>query len=460
MPADPVTIMSDKRRTLLIVEDDPALQKQMRWAFDAFEIIVADDRDSTIAQLRRHEPAVVTMDLGLPPEPDDVTVGLSLLGEVLALAPDTKVIVLTGQHDRENAVKAVAMGAYDFFGKPFEPDLLTLTIERAFRLHDLQLENRQLRQMQGSALAGVLTRDPGMLKVCRTVERVASANATIALFGESGTGKEILARALHSESPRSGERFVAINCAAIPEALLESELFGYERGAFTGAVKQTLGKIEVAHKGTLFLDEIGDLPMSLQAKLLRFLQERVIERIGGRVEIPVDVRVVCATHRNLKERIREGLFREDLFYRLAEITVDIPPLRDREGDAVLLAHAFVQRFCQEDGRASLTLSDDAMAAVEAHEWPGNVRELENCIKRAVIMADGSQITVDDLGLESARVDPDFFNLRHVRDEAERRAVVRVLARTNNNIARAAEILGVSRPSLYDMMNRFGLKKES
>lgn len=451
--------MTDKRRTLLIVEDDPALQKQMRWAFDGFETIVADDRDSAIAQLRRHEPAVVTMDLGLPPEPDDVTVGLGLLGEMLALAPDTKVIVLTGQHDRENAVKAVAMGAYDFFGKPFEPDLLTLTIERAFRLHDLQLENRQLRQMQGRALAGVLTRDPGMLKVCRTVERVASANATIALFGESGTGKEILARALHSESPRSGERFVAINCAAIPEALLESELFGYEKGAFTGAVKQTLGKIEVAHKGTLFLDEIGDLPMSLQAKLLRFLQERVIERIGGRVEIPVDVRIVCATHRNLKERIREGLFREDLFYRLAEITVEIPPLRDREGDAVLLAHAFVQRFCQDNGRATLTLSDDALAAIEAHEWPGNVRELENCLKRAVIMADATQITVDDLGLESARVDPDLLNLRRVREEAERRAVVRVLARTNNNIARAAEILGVSRPSLYDMMSRFGLKKE-
>ena len=451
--------MTDKRRTLLIVEDDPALQKQMRWAFDGFETIVADDRDSAIAQLRRHEPAVVTMDLGLPPEPDDVTVGLGLLGEMLALAPDTKVIVLTGQHDRENAVKAVAMGAYDFFGKPFEPDLLTLTIERAFRLHDLQLENRQLRQMQGRALAGVLTRDPGMLKVCRTVERVASANATIALFGESGTGKEILARALHSESPRSGERFVAINCAAIPEALLESELFGYEKGAFTGAVKQTLGKIEVAHKGTLFLDEIGDLPMSLQAKLLRFLQERVIERIGGRVEIPVDVRIVCATHRNLKERIREGLFREDLFYRLAEITVEIPPLRDREGDAVLLAHAFVQRFCQDNGRATLTLSDDALAAIEAHEWPGNVRELENCLKRAVIMADATQITVDDLGLESARVDPDLLNLRRVREEAERHAVVRVLARTNNNIARAAEILGVSRPSLYDMMSRFGLKKE-
>ncbi len=451
--------MNDKRRTLLIVEDDLALQKQMRWAFDAFETVVADDRDSAIAQLRRYEPAVVTMDLGLPPEPDDVTVGLSLLGEMLVLLPDTKVIVLTGQHDRENAVRAVAMGAYDFFGKPFEPELLTLTIERAFRLHDLQMENRHLRQAQGSALGGLLTRDPGMLKVCRTVERVASANATVALFGDSGTGKELLARALHAQSPRAAERFVAINCAAIPENLLESELFGYEKGAFTGAVKQTPGKIETAHKGTLFLDEIGDLPMSLQAKLLRFLQERVIERIGGRVEIPVDVRIVCATHRDLKHRIHEGLFREDLFYRLAEITIDIPPLREREGDAALLAHSFVQRFCRENGRSAMSLSDEALAAIEAHDWPGNVRELENCLKRAVIMADASQITVDDLGLEAAEVDPEFLNLRRVRDEAERRAVVRALARTNDNIARAAEILGVSRPSLYDMMNRFGLKKE-
>jgi two-component system NtrC family response regulator len=305
----------------------------------------------------------------------------------------------------------------------------------------------------------MLTRDPGMLKICRTIEKVASANATIALIGESGTGKEVLARALHALSPRVKQRFVAVNCAAIPENLLESELFGYEKGAFTGAVKQTPGKIEVAHKGTFFLDEIGDLPMSLQAKLLRFLQERVIERIGGREEIAVDVRIVCATHRDLKEQIRNGLFREDLYYRLAEIVVEIPPLRDRQGDAVLLAHAFVQRFCRENSRAILSLSDDALAAIESHDWPGNVRELENCLKRAVIMADANHITAEDLGLEAGEVDIDSLNLRQVREVAERQAVVRVLARTNNNIARAAEILGVSRPSLYDMMNRFGFKKE-
>ncbi|NMG35271.1 PEP-CTERM-box response regulator transcription factor [Azoarcus sp. TTM-91] len=452
--------MSDKPRTLLIIEDDPALQKQMRWAFDAFETVVADDRESALAQLRRHEPAVVTMDLGLPPAPDDVTEGFRLLGEILALAPDTRVIVLTGQHDRENAVRAVGMGAYDFFAKPFEPELLTLTIERAFRLYDLQLENVRLKAQQGSALAGLLTRDPMMLKVCRTVEKVASASVTVALLGESGTGKEVLARGLHALSPRAKERFVAINCAAIPETLLESELFGYEKGAFTGAVKQTPGKIETANKGTLFLDEIGDLPMPLQAKLLRFLQERVVERIGGREEIPVNVRVVCATHRDLKAQIQAGAFREDLYYRLAEIVIDIPPLREREGDAMLLAHAFVQRFAKENGRGSLHLAEDALAAIEAHPWPGNVRELENCLKRAVIMADENRITADDLGLASAEEELEHLNLRHVRDEAERRAVVRALARTNGNIVKAAEVLGISRPSLYDLMNRFGLKKES
>ena len=452
--------MSEKQRALLIVEDDPALQKQMRWAFDTRETIVADDRESAIAQLRRHEPAVVTMDLGLPPAPDDVTEGFQLLREILALAPDTKVIVLTGQHDRENAVRAVGLGAYDFFAKPFEPELLELTIERAFRMHDLQVENARLAAVGSSPLSGLLTRDPGMLKICRTIEKLASASVTVALLGDSGTGKEVLARALHVLSPRVAERFVAINCAAIPDTLLESELFGYEKGAFTGAVKQTLGKIETAHKGTLFLDEIGDLPLPLQAKLLRFLQERVIERVGGRDEIPVDVRIVCATHRDLKAQIKAGLFREDLYYRLAEIVIEIPPLSEREGDAVLLAHAFVQRYAHENGRGSMALTEDAINAIDAHPWPGNVRELENCLKRAVIMADGNRITADDLGLEAVEEDFERLNLRHVRDEAERRAVLRVLARTNNNVARAAEILGISRPSLYDLMNRFDLKKES
>lgn len=452
--------MNERKRTLLIVEDDPALQKQMRWAFDQYEVVTADDRESAIAQLRRHEPAVVTMDLGLPPAPDDTSEGFRLLGEMLALSPDTKVIVLTGQHDRENAVRAVGAGAYDFFAKPFEPELLMLTIDRAFRLYDLQHENRRLQvQHAGGPLGAVITRDAAMLRILRTIEKVASANVTVMLLGESGTGKEVLARGLHEASPRRGERFIAINCAAIPENLLESELFGYEKGAFTGAVKQTPGKFELANKGTLFLDEIGDLPIALQAKLLRFLQERVVERIGGREEIPVDVRIVCATHQDLKSLIAQGRFREDLFYRLAEIVIDIPPVRDREGDAMLLAHAFVQRFAGEHRKGSMSLTDDALAALAAHRWPGNVRELENCIKRAVIMADAGRITADDLGFEAPVEDLDAFNLRAVRDEAERRAVVRVLARVNGNIARAAEVLGISRPTLYDLMNRFGLKKD-
>ena len=453
--------MTEKQRTLLVVEDDQALQKQMRWAFGDFETLLADDRESAIAQLRRHEPPVVTMDLGLPPEPDDVGEGFRLLQEMLSLAPDTKVIVLTGQHDRDNAVRAVGMGAYDFFAKPFEPELLTLTIERAFRMYDLQRENATLRAAREAALDGVLTRDAGMLKICRTVEKVASANnVTVALLGESGTGKEVLARGLHSLSSRAKERFVAINCAAIPDTLLESELFGYEKGAFTGAVKQTPGKIEVADKGTLFLDEIGDLPMPLQAKLLRFLQERVIERIGGRSEIPVDVRVVCATHQNLKRLIEEGGFREDLYYRLAEIVIEIPPLRDRPGDASLLAHVFVQRYAEENGRGSIRLSEDAISSIEAHDWPGNVRELENCVKRAVVMAEGNRVSGEDLGLTSNEEATEMLNLRQVREVAERRAVSSVLSRVNGNIARAADVLGVSRPTLYDLMNRYGIKKEA
>ncbi|MDY0055663.1 MAG: PEP-CTERM-box response regulator transcription factor [Methyloversatilis sp.] len=449
--------MADKGRTLLIVEDDPALQKQMRWSFDDYEVVLASDRESALAQIRRHEPAVITMDLGLPPAPDDVTEGMALLGEIMTLAPQSKVIVLTGQNDRANALRAIGMGAYDFYAKPFEPELLALLIERAFRLHDLQAENTRLANQNLGVEGRFITRDANMLRVLRTIEKVSATRATVLLLGESGTGKEVLAKTLHDRSERAGERFVAINCAAIPDNLLESELFGYEKGAFTGATKQTPGKIEVANKGTLFLDEIGDLPGPLQAKLLRFLQERVIERLGGRDEIPIDVRVVCATHQNLQTLIGEGRFREDLYYRLAEIVVTIPPLREREGDAALLAHSFVKRFAGEQGRSSMSLSREAVAAIEAHKWPGNVRELENCIKRATIMADGSQIMVPDLGLKPAEDNGSFFNLRQIREEAERKAVVSVLARVDGNMVKAAEMLGVSRPTLYDLMNRFGLR---
>ena len=450
--------MSDARKPLLIVEDDPALQKQMQWAFEQYDAVVASDRETAVAQLRRHEPAVVTMDLGLPPHPDDPAEGFKLLEEIHTLSPETKVIVLTGQNDRVNALKAIGLGAHDFCTKPFEPELLTWTIDRAFRVHELQEENRRLQlATQSPAMSGIITRDPEMQRICRTIEKVAPTSATVLILGESGTGKELLARALHDLSPRRANRFVAINCAAIPDTLLESELFGYEKGAFTGAARQTIGKIETAANGTLFLDEIGDLPMALQAKILRFLQERVIERVGGRQEIPVDVRIVCATHQNLKDYIAEGEFREDLYYRLAEIVVDVPPLRTRKADTTLLAHSFVRRFSAEQRRGVMTLLPDAIDAIEAHSWPGNVRELENVIKRAVIMADGQKIGAGDMGLAVPEADAAMLNLRQVRDEAEKGAVVRVLSRVNGNLSKAAEVLGVSRPTLYDLMDRFGLR---
>jgi two-component system NtrC family response regulator len=450
--------VSQSKKHLLIIEDDPGLQKQLRWSLDDYDVLVASDREAAIAMVRRHEPAVITMDLGLPPDPDGATEGFATLQQILSLTPDAKVIVLTGNQDRANAVKAIGLGAYDFHHKPFDPEMLKLVIDRAFYLQALQKENRKILQNQAdSPMAGVISRDPGMLKLCRSIEKVAPTSASVMLLGESGTGKEVLARALHQLSPRAEKRFVAINCAAIPENLLESELFGYEKGAFTGAAKQTLGKIETANGGTFFLDEVGDLPMALQAKLLRFLQERVIERVGGREEIAVDVRIVCATHQNLKELASAGRFREDLYYRLSEIVITIPPLRNRVGDAALLAHHFKNRFCNQEGRSSLNFSDEAMAMIEAHPWPGNVREMENIIKRAVIMADGPQIVPEDLGLGDSPATDEFMNLRQVRDEAEYKAIVRALARVDGNIVRGAELLGVSRPTLYDLMSRHGIK---
>ena len=453
-------------RPLLIVEDDLALQKQIKWSLDRFEVVTASDRESALVQFRRHQPAVVTMDLGLPPDPDSTSEGFKLLGQLLDLDPNIKVIVLTGQNDQSNALRAVAAGAYDFFAKPFEPELLGLTIDRAYRMFELQSENRRLQtQQQTDALGGLITRDPEMLRVCRMIERVAPSDATVMLLGESGTGKEVLAQGLHQASRRTG-RFVAINCAAIPENLLESELFGYERGAFTGATKTTLGKIETANGGTLMLDEIGDLPLTLQSKLLRFLQERKVERVGGRQEIAVDVRVVCATHQDLKAQIAEGRFREDLFYRLAEIVVEIPALRSRTGDAVLLAHSFLRRFAQDQKRGAMTFSDDALRAIKGHAWSGNVRQLLSAVRRAVIMAEGTRIGSADLGIEKL-LDSDGvgdetnhanFDLRTVREAAERQAVLAAMAHANGNVAKSAELLGVSRPTLYDLMNRLSIKQ--
>ncbi|HQU15304.1 MAG: PEP-CTERM-box response regulator transcription factor [Chromatiales bacterium 21-64-14] len=447
-----------KQKTLMVVEDDPGLQGQLRWCFDDYEVLVAGDRASALDLLSHHQPPVVTLDLGLPPDAAGTSEGLAALKQIHVKAPDTKVIVVTGNDDRENAVRAVGMGAFDFYHKPIDPEILGLIVNRAYRVHELEMENRRLSEQQtGAPLDGVISCSPGMLDVCRTVEKVAPADATALLLGESGTGKELIARALHALSARKDGPFIAINCAAIPETLLESELFGYEKGAFTGAAKQTAGKIEGADQGTLFLDEVGDLPMSLQAKLLRFLQERVVEHLGGRQEIPVDVRVVCATHRDLAALIAAQEFREDLYYRISEIAIRIPPLRDRAGDVLMLARHFLERFARQEGRVLAGFSEDALSALEVYPWPGNVRELKNRIKRAVIMADGKYLSARDLELGAPDGAAASFKLREVREHAERQAVLRALGHVSGKISEAAELLGVSRPTLYDMIRKFRLK---
>lgn len=450
--------MSSSDKKLLIIEDDPGLQSQLKWSFDGYDVVVAGDRESAINELRRHEPAVVTLDLGLPPDPANASEGLATLNEILSNLPRTKVIVVTGNDDRENAVKSIALGAYDFYQKPIDPEILALIIGRAYELYELEIENELLTSNKSkSNISGIVASSPEMMKLCGTVEKVAPTDVRALLLGESGTGKELIARALHELSGRAENRFVAINCAAIPESLLESELFGYEKGAFTGASKQTKGKIEYADGGTLFLDEVGDLPMSLQAKLLRFLQERVIERVGGREEIAVDVRVVCATHQNIGEQIKDGRFREDLYYRISEITLNIPPLRERSGDAILLARIFLNKFAKEQGGRIKGFSNDALVAIDAYSWPGNVREMENRIKRAVIMADSNVITVSDLELADIASDAMPFNLRQVRIDAEKEAIRRAINFVEGNLSQAAELLGVTRPTLYTLLDKYNLR---
>ena len=450
--------MSEETKVLLVVEDDEGLQRQLKWAYDGYEVVCASDRVSAIAALRAHEPSVVTLDLGLPPDPDGTDEGFATLAEIVRLKPDTKIIVATGHGARESATRAIAMGAYDFYKKPVDIDELGLIVARAFHLHEIEEENRRLETGGATVLGSMITAAPEMLKVARTIERVASADVSVMLLGASGTGKELLARAVHEKSGRKGE-FVAINCAAIPENLLESELFGYERGAFTGAVKSNVGKIELAEGGTLFLDEVGDIPLPLQVKLLRFLQERVIERIGGRSAIAVDTRIVCATHQDLNAMTADGRFREDLYYRLAEIVVKIPSLAERSGDAVLLARHFVNRFGRELNPGIQSLSSDAIEAIDAYAWPGNVRELENRVKRAVIMADGKSVTAADLDLQAGtEVGDDVLpiNLRAAREIADRKAIRQAMSRTDNNISGAAKLLGISRPTLYDLLKQYRL----
>ncbi len=451
--------MEDTSKHLLIVEDDPGLQSQLRWCFDGFDVAICSNRQDAIAQVRRQVPGVVLLDLGLPPDPGGVSEGMATLAEILSMTPYTKVIVVTGDNDRANAVKAIGIGAYDFYQKPVDPEILTLIVERAYKVNKLELENRRLQYTHREApLLGIITASPKMLKICRDIEKIAPSDISTLLLGASGTGKELFAQAIHELSPRSSQRIVAINCAAIPDTLLESELFGYEKGAFTGAHKQTPGKIETANGGTLFLDEIGDLPIDLQAKLLRFLQERVIERIGGREEIPVDVRVVCATHQDLKAHINQGTFREDLYYRISEVTIQIPPLQDREGDAVVLAKAFLDRFNRDYKKSIKGFTAEAILAIEAYDWPGNVRELESRIKRAVIMAENLQITPLDLELSAPQSQACLpFNLKEVREEAEKLAIQRALAFADNNISEAARSLGVTRPTLYTLLEKHSLR---
>jgi two-component system NtrC family response regulator len=446
-------------RQLLIVEDDPGLQSQMRWCFtDDLQVSVAADRETALALLRRLEPEVVTLDLGLPPDPGGSTEGFALLEDILRLAPMTKVIVVTGREEKENAVKAIGMGAADFYQKPVDADILSFVVNRAFRLAELEKENLELANRDVTSVKGIIAASPQMLAVCRTLEKVAPTDITTLINGETGTGKEVLARALHDLSPRANMPFAAINCAAIPDNLLESELFGYEKGAFTGATQSKKGKIESANGGTLFLDEIGDMPMALQAKLLRFLQERVVDRVGSLKPTPVDVRVVCATHRNVNELIQEGTFREDLYYRISEITLDLPAVRDRDGDALVIAQSLLKSLSKQLDRPGLSFCDDAISAIETYAWPGNVREMINKIKRSVIMADGKRITIDDLQLPLSTDNTDAnesqLNLRKVRENAERAAIVQALRTSNFNMAQASRLLGVTRPTLYNLTDKY------
>lgn len=449
--------MSESKHTLLIVEDDPGLQSQLKWHFEDYNVVIASTKEEALAHLRKEQPQVVLQDLGLPPEDEGVEEGFASLEESLKIDPNLKVIVMTGHSDYQNALRAVAGGAYDFYQKPVDTDILDLIVQRAFQMAKLEKQLRESKEAQSSPLEGVIGSSPQMLNICRTIEKVAPTNVTTLLLGESGTGKEVFAKAIHRLSPQKDQQFVAINCAAVPENLIESELFGYEKGAFTGANKTTIGKVEQANEGTLFLDEIGDMPLALQAKLLRFLQERTIERVGGRKEISVDVRVVCATNKNLEQMVADGDFREDLFYRISEIVVDIPALRERQGDKILLARAMLEKYTEEHKKNISGFSPAASATIETYQWPGNVRELENKVKRAVIMTDSKHIQIEDLGLNDA--EGLAINLKTVRSEAEKNAIRTALSIAEDNVSAAAKLLGVTRPTLYDLMDKYSLSPQ-
>ena len=445
---------------LLIVDDGEEIRTQMKWALAGdYEVFLAEDRPTALEIFRAHQPPVVLLDLGLPPHPSNPTEGLAALTEMLALDRLVKVIIISGQGEKENALQAIGAGAYDFLSKPVEMEELKFLLKRCFHVVQLEKEYAELqRLLRGDAFEGVVGDSAPMRGVFEMIRKVATTDAPVLILGESGTGKELAAKAIHQRSHRKAGPFVAINCGAIPETLLESELFGHEKDAFTGAHVQRKGRIESANEGTLFLDEIGEIPLALQVKLLRFLQEQTIERVGGRQSIQINTRVIAATNADLKKGMAEGKFREDLFYRLAVVQIVQPPLRDREGDIHLLSQYFLNRFAAEAGKTNLVFDPDAIRALNRHAWPGNVRELENCIRRAVIMADGRRVTAKDLELTAAATGSGGVTLKEARDAVERQLIQQALKKHGGKIAPAAVELGLSRPSLYELMEKHGINR--
>ena len=452
--------MDPEKPRLLIVEDNEILSRQMKWALDPdYEVFLAGDRQSAVEIVRREKPDVVTLDLGLPPEPDGVEEGFLALSNILEQAGSVKIIVITGQGERENALKALGEGAYDFFLKPVRMGELKVVLGRAFYLSRVEAENRALQQrVDGQGFESMLGASPGMLDVFAAIRKVAPTKASVLITGESGTGKELVARAIHRLSGRGEAPFVAINCGAIPENLLESELVGHEKGAFTGAHMQRPGRVEAANGGTLFLDEIGELPLNLQVKLLRFVQEHQVVRVGGRDEIRVDARFLSATSMDLKQAISEGRFREDLYFRIAVMNIEVPPLRERGADILLIANACLQKYAAENNKKVKGFTAQALRVLEMYGWPGNIRELENRINRAVIMAEDSRITRKDLELSSyGRFEGQ--GLKQAREAFDKEFVGWVLRKHKGRVTSAAEELKVSRTALYELIEKLGLRKE-
>jgi len=449
-----------RKQKLLIVDDDEDLRTQMKWALSAdYDVCLAEDRKSALAAMNKEKPEVVTLDLGLPPQPAGVEEGFAILDQILDEYGNTKVIIITGRGEKEHALRAIEKGACDFFYKPIELDELKIVLGRTFHIAQLEREQRELKQrLSDDTFEFMIGTSQVMQDIFSMIRKIATTDAPVLIIGESGTGKELVARAVHRQGLRATGPFIPINCSAIPENLIESELFGHEKGTFTGAHAQRKGRFEMAEGGTLFLDEIGELPTMLQVKLLRFLQEKTIERIGGRQQIEVDTRVLAATNRNLEEAIQNGSFREDLYYRLNVLRINLPPLRDRQTDILLLAKTFLDRYCQEHRKKIKGFSDQAINAIEGYAWPGNVRELENRVKRAVIMSDGKKISLEDMEMESLDIETKRMTLKDAREDVEKKLIIKAIARNDNNLSKAAADLGISRPTLYDMMDKLEIPR--